>query len=170
MHKTKTKTKTTQVRNVLAWIVNELNWKFLFWCIKLIENWLMKVTVICFLFFVYLYSKKFAGILFKYYLLTTEFSSYFLTFQQALHFNSVFLPRDIISRIALLKILFVAPKRRLKAFLHRINPQAHLSATKAHSLLQVDTWEFSLSPLRTKIKKNKKRQLYLAQGIAICMH
>lgn len=76
--------------------------------------------------------QKISEFLFKCYLLTTELSSYFLTFQQALYFNSVFLPRDIISRIALLKILCVAPKRCLKACLHRINPQAHPSATKAH--------------------------------------
>lgn len=37
--------------------------------------------------------------------------------------------------------------------LYRINPQTHLYVTKTHCLLQMDSLDFSLSPLRTK-KKN----------------
>jgi len=48
----------------------------------------------------------------------------------------------------------------------RIKPQTHLYVMKAHCLLQVDRLDVSLSPLRTE----EKWQLYLAQGIAICMH
>lgn len=100
-----------QVRNIFAWIVNELRWRFLFSCIRLLKDCLINIIVIPFL-------KLGIDVLQK------IVSSWFfannvcwpqdpaaksLPFQSS-HFKFVFHPRNVTWGITLSKILLTSQK------------------------------------------------------------
>lgn len=151
MHKKK------QVQNAFAWIVNELKGSFLFSCIRLLKNCLMKIILIPFFKLGIDALQKIVSLCFFANKISwpQDSAATSLPFQQSSHFKFVFHPRNVTWGITQSKILLNSQKDvSMYMGLCRINPETLLHVTKFPSFFAGGWTRHFLLSFEDNKKKN----------------